>query len=439
MLEKISKYIETKNLYQPEEKLLVAVSGGIDSVVLLDLLVKLSLPCAIAHCNFQLRGEESDQDEKFVLSLGKKYDLKTHNIKFHTRDHAENEKISTQMAARELRYKWFEDIAEEYAYSNIAIAHNSDDNIETFHLNLSRGTGLAGIIGMDPKSGKIIRPILWASRKDIVEYCQANNLHYREDSSNSKINYKRNFLRHKIIPKFDTINPSYSETMVQNMEFFRQSAVMLDEYFELLAKDLLIKSGGEIKININKLKNLPEPSWFLFKLLNPFGFNSSQINSISLSLESEPGKKFYHLNNTVLKDRDFLILSFSRNAAKGEYLLEKTSGKINQPINLEWNTHSFENYHIKKSPQIANLDASKISYPLTIRKWQDGDSFKPFGMQGIKKLSDFFIDQKLSFFEKENIWLLLSDNKIVWVIGHRIDDRFRVRPGTEQILEIEMR
>jgi tRNA(Ile)-lysidine synthase len=340
------------------------------------------------------------------------------------------------MAARDLRYNWFSEIADEFAYSCIAIAHNSDDNIETFHLNLSRGTGISGITGMDSKSGKIVRPILWASRKTIVEYCNTNKLSFREDSSNLKTKYKRNFLRHEIIPKFNTINPSYSETILQNMEFFKQSSVMLDDYFELLSKDLVVKSGDDFKISIKKLRALAEPAWFLFKFLSPYEFNSRQINDISHSLESESGKRFHNLKNILIKDRDYLVLSTSRTVDKTEYSLGNSSGTIESPLKLKWDTISFENYQIKKNPLVANLDASKITFPLTIRKWKDGDSFHPFGMQGVKKLSDFFIDQKLSVLDKENVWLLLSGNEIVWVIGHRIDNLFRVHPETKQILQI---
>ncbi len=434
MLQKLKKYIQSQELCSHHDKLLVAVSGGIDSVVLLNLLQKASYSCAIAHCNFQLRGKESDFDEKFVEGLGDKYGIKTHTIRFDTIAYSKNKGISTQMAARDLRYNWFSEIIESFGYTCVAIGHNADDSIETFHLNLARGTGLSGITGIPPKSNKLIRPLLWASRKDISQYCELENISYREDSSNSEISYKRNYLRHEILPRFNRLNPSYSETLLNNFEYFRQSSVMLDHYYKSIEKELTLIKDSETRISIKGLKKLPEPSWFLFKFLSTYGFNTSQIHVISESFDSESGRMFSSGNYILVKDRDHLLLSSISEDDTNEYLLISPEGKLDHPLKLEWDRIDNEQFTISKDPNTASLDALKITFPLVIRKWQKGDNFQPFGMTGFKKLSDYFVDNKLSVLEKERIWLLTSDNRIVWVIGHRIDERYRVSPETKRIL-----
>lgn len=438
MLSILKKYIETQELCGPDDKLLVAVSGGIDSIVLLHLLQKGSYSCAIAHCNFQLRAQESDEDEVFVKSIGEKYGLKTHVIRFDTGNYALENGISTQMAARELRYNWFAELFKINGYDKIVIAHNADDSIETFHLNLARGTGLSGITGISAKSGNFIRPLLWAARKEITNYCEIEKLTFREDSSNQKTDYKRNYLRHEILPKFKRLNPSYSETMLNNIEFFKQSSIMLDHYYQDLIIQLVEKSGKEVRLNILKLNELAEPSWFLFKFLSPFGFNSTQTRDINISLNSQSGKQFTSASHLLVRDRDQLILCELSNSDIESYTILGPNGKIFSPIDLEWEVFNSNNYRIIDDPSIASIDASKLKFPLLIRKWEKGDSFYPLGMNGLKKLSDYFIDNKISIIEKEKIWILLSDNKIVWIIGNRIDNRFKISSKTQQILRIKL-
>jgi len=385
-----------------------------------------------------LRGEESDRDEAFVRLLADRYKIDIHCKKFQTKDFADEHSISTQMAARDLRYEWFHELAENLSFDHIAIAHNSDDNIETFHLNLSRGTGISGIRGMEPKSGRIIRPILWASRQTISEYCSSNNLEYREDSSNQKTDYKRNYLRWEILPKFKKLNPSYSDTILKNIDFFRQSSNMLDEYFELLKEKIIHQDQDNIRINIAELLKIKEPSWFLFEFLSGYGYNSSQVGDIVLSVQAESGKRFESDNYILIKDREDFILSGKHIVDNGEYFLENKSGEIETPIKLKWHTFENNEFQIIKDSSIAHLDASKLLMPLKLRKWLPADSFKPLGMDTRKKLSDFFTDQKLSILEKEKVWLLLSDDEIVWVVGLRIDDRYKILPETKEILTISL-
>ena len=438
MLQGLKKYIQSQGLCSPDDKLLVAVSGGIDSVILLDLLHKSSYSCAIAHCNFQLRGQESDLDEKFVENLGEKYGIITHTIRFDTNAYSQKNCISTQMAARELRYNWFFEITESFGYDFIAIAHNADDNIETFHLNLARGTGLSGITGISPKADKLIRPLLWAFRSDISQYCETENLSYREDSSNLKTNYKRNFLRHKILPEFLIINPSYPATILKNQEIFRQSSITLDFFYNTLLNDLVSESGTCINISIPKLLEIPEPSWFLFRYLSPFGFNTTQVHDINLSLIADSGKRFTSESHLLIKDREHLVLCELSEADSNRYYLDELEAKILSPVRLDWEILKTDNYAIRDNPIIAAIDADKIEFPLLLRRWHEGDYFYPLGMNKLKKLSDFFIDNKLSIIEKQQLWLITSGVQIVWIVGLRIDDRFKITSKTKNILEIRL-
>lgn len=436
MLSDLKLYIEKHDLCKPDDKLLVAVSGGIDSVVLLDLLCRASYTCAIAHCNFNLRGEESDRDEEFVKELGKKYDIIAHTVSFDTKGYARKKGISTQMAARRLRYEWFDEIAENHGYNCIAIAHNADDNIETFHLNLARGTGLSGIKGISPKSGKVIRPLLWAFRDNIVDYCRSHGLEYREDSSNIETGYKRNYLRHEILPRFSRLNPSYKETLLRSQEYLNQSSNILDFFYQILVNEIVSYENDQILINIPKLLELPEPSWFIFRYLSGFGFNSSQISDIALSLKADSGKKFQAGDHLLVKDRDSLIISKMPEDYNQKYYLEEYEKSIERPVGLSWESIPANDYRITDNNNIAALDADKIEFPLILRTWQEGDYFYPLGMENPKKLSDFFIDLKIPLPEKKRKWIITTGNRIIWVVGHRIDNRFKITPDTKTILKI---
>lgn len=438
MFERFIKYIESHDLCEPGDKILVALSGGIDSVVMLDLLARAGFRCKIAHCNFQLRGEESDLDEEFVISLGRNYGIETFVKKFDTSAYAKKMGISTQMAARDLRYEWFNELHKTTGSKAVAIAHNADDNVETFHINLVRGTGLAGLTGMNPKSGIFIRPLLWAGRKEINDYRILSSLSYREDSSNAKTHYKRNFLRHRIIPELNKLNPSYSETILQSMEFFRQSERVLSHYYDSIIPGLITHSGKNVEISLAKLKNLPEPSWFLFRYLSDYGFNSAQVKDIANSIEADPGKQFACGGYLLVKDRDYFILKELQDNVSKEYYIDSGTGQLTQPVELSWVILDSGNFNIDPDLKTASLDASKIRFPLKLRKWRKGDSFQPYGMRHKKKLSDFFIDNKISIIEKDEAWLLISGDDIVWLVGYRIDDRYKVTTETKKVFRIEL-
>jgi len=393
---------------------------------------------AIAHCNFQLRGDESYGDELFVKNLAEEFDIPLFSTRFETKQIAESEGISIQMAARDLRYEWFEEIRDRYSYDYIGIAHNSDDVIETFFINLSRGSGIKGFTGIKPKTGNIIRPLLFASREKIVDFIHTNSYTYREDSSNSTTKYSRNLIRHEIIPMFEKINPRFKETMLENISRLRETECIFKGQVDIHTKNITHISNKKLFIDIEKLNHIELPKAFLYEILSPYGFSATQINDIFNSLNGVPGKQFFTLTHRLLKDRKELILEEMRAINKNSYLIESKNSEIDKPIQLKIKkSEKDEQFNLIRNKNIASFDLDLIEFPLVLRKWQNGDYFMPLGMQNLKKVSDFFIDNKFSLLDKENTWILESGNKIMWIIGHRIDDRFKITGNTKNILQIE--
>jgi len=432
------RFIQDNDLCAKTNRILIGVSGGIDSVCMFHLFRLSGYAIAIAHCNFQLRGEESDGDELFVKNLAEQYDIPLFSTRFETKQIAESEGISIQMAARDLRYEWFEEIRDRYHYDYIAIAHNSDDVIETFFINLSRGSGIKGFTGIKPKTGNIIRPLLFASREKIENFTLANSYNYREDSSNSTTKYSRNLIRHEIIPMFEKVNPRFKETMLENISRLRETETIFKQQVDIQIKDTTHTSGKKLFINIEKLKHIEQSKTYLYEILSPFGFSSTQVNDIYCSLNSAPGKQFFTLTHRLVKDRTELIVEEIRAINKNNYLIESKNTEIEKPIHLKiTKTEKDESFHLIRNKNIAYFDLDNIQYPLIIRKWQNGDYFMPLGMKNLKKLSDFFIDNKFSLIDKENTWILESGNKIIWIIGHRIDERFKITEHTKSVLQIE--
>lgn len=430
-----------KNLCKifPRDKILLTVSGGIDSIVMLDLFSKCSNKIAIAHCNFNLRNEESDADEKFVQKLGEKYSLPVYLKKFDTLNYADDNKLSIQMAARDLRYQWFEELRIETGFNFIATAHTMDDQVETFFINLSRGTGIKGLTGIKASTGNIIRPLLWAERAEILEYATQNQLNWREDSSNSSSKYLRNKIRHEIIPLFKDINPGFSDTMKMNIQRLKEVEKVFDGEAENKKKKLLIKDGKMWKISIKDLLEEKNARIWLYEILQGFGFVSATIDDLFQSLiKSESGKLFFSEKYRIVKDREYLILDTLEVETMHRYYIEEGQENISEPIRLHLKQIPNVEFEMKKSNLIAQLDYDRLIFPLIIRKWNIGDYFMPLGMNNLKKLSDFFIDQKLSIPEKEKTWLLTSGKHIVWVIGMRIDERYKVKEGTEMVLSLEL-
>ncbi len=439
MLEQFQNFIKKEKLFNAEDKILLAVSGGMDSVLMCELFHKAGFKFAIAHCNFQLRGEESNQDETFVSDLSKKYNVPFFVTSFQTNDYAKKRGISIQMAARELRFNWFQELIESENYDYVATAHHLDDQIETFFVNLSRGTGIAGLHGILPKHGNIIHPLLFVFRKDIEEYISENKIDYREDSSNKSTKYKRNKLRHDILPLFEELNPNFSEIITKNINQLRESEIIFRKEINRFKRKAVHSKSGKTFVNIKILKNYNQTSTYLYEFLTQYNFSYTTVGDIVRSLDEISGKQFFSETHRLLKDRECLIIApLSDNKFGDDYFIEKGKLEISEPINLSFHSIEYsDDYKIPKQSSIAALDSSKLEFPLVLRKWKQGDYFYPLGMNKKKKLSNFFIDEKFSIIDTENIWLVCSGEKIAWIVGHRIDNRFRINKNTKDIFQIE--
>ncbi len=432
-IRKVEQYILAHNLLQGGEKVIVGVSGGADSVALLDILHSFRIECVVAHCNFHLRGEESNRDAFFVEELCKKYNLKYERIDFDTEAHAEINGISIEMAARELRYNWFEQIRLIHLADKIAVAHHRDDSVETILLNLIRGTGIKGLTGIPPMNGHIIRPLLSVSREEIIEYLKDRKLPYVDDSTNNEDLYTRNKIRLNIIPLIETINPSAKECILRTAENLSQVNNIYQLYIE--------KIKGEIfkdnRIDINLLIRYAEPEAILFEILSPYGFNPATIKQIFESIISQPGKIFYADSYSLLRDRTHFILKKRENLTIDSFTIQQEDAIITYPIHLKIETIPLSNdFIIENDRNTLYVDISKISYPLILRRWEKGDWFIPFGMNGKKKVSDYFSDNKFSLYDKQSSWLLCSGKDILWIVGQRTDNRFKITDDTKEILKI---
>ena len=441
MLKPFKLYIAKHKLFSRKDKILLAVSGGIDSIVMCDLFHQAKLNFGIAHCNFNLRGDESEGDELFVKELAEKYEVPFHFIKFNTDTFAQEEGVSIQMAARQLRYDWFETLLKEHSYHSIATAHHKNDQTETFFINLLRGTGIAGLHGILPKQNNIVRPLLFALREEIHAYADANNLNHREDSSNASNKYQRNLLRNQILPLFKEMKPDFDAIMSENIERISQAEIVFNEMIEQKRKIAVSETEEGTIISIAALKELNAVGTYLFHFLLPFNFNSDIISDIVKSLYDIPGKQFFSPTHRLIRDREYLFINKIKDAGTDYpliYINEKTA-QICDPLNIYFEKNSDTKFlKISTDKNVACLDYDLLKFPLTIRKWTLGDYFYPFGMENKKKLSDFFINQKLSLYQKENTWLLCSGNDIVWIIGMRIDNRFRISTQTKTIYKIEL-
>ena len=421
IIDKVKKYIQEEDLIASSHPvILVGLSGGADSVALLRILMELGYQCIAAHCNFWLRDRESLRDEEFVTQLCKKLEVALYKIEFDTHSYAKEKAISIEMAARELRYNWFYELKKETQASSIAVAHHVDDNIETLLLNLIRGTGIKGLTGIPPKNQDIIRPLLCISRDEITDYLNTLQQDYVTDSTNLEAEYTRNKIRLNILPLFEEINPSVKNTLNETISRLRET--------EKIYRDSINKGIQRVyidgKIAIDKIRQERSPSTLLYEILYPLGFTPQQIESIHQSLYKQSGKQFFSEKWKVLKDRNFLILE------EKEKVLSRPELEFHQlPLKSD--------YIIPKDKNTACLDADKLKPPLTVRKWQVGDTFIPFGMKGRKKISDYLTDRKFSLYEKDNIWVLCSGNQIAWVINERIDQRFSIDNTTKNIVVIQ--
>jgi len=436
MITKFTAYIKKQKLFKPADKLLVAVSGGADSITLCHLLKEANYTFSVAHCNFSLRDEESDGDENFVKDYCKKNKIPFFNKAFNTLEYAQKKGISIQMAARELRYNWFNELIEKHNFDYLLTAHHANDNIETFFINLLRGSGINGLKAIVPKKDKIVRPLLFATRVEIESYIAKSKILFREDSSNKEEKYLRNQLRLQIIPAFKKLNPSFEKTISNEIEILQETNLILQKEVEKQRKKLLIKESATFKIDIKKLKKVTASKLILFELISEFNFNSSQVNDVYEALQGQPGKVFTSTTHTLIKDRDFLFVKKRDGKSIEEFLIKETDSEITNPIKL---TISFIDGNIdtisKKdfSANKAFIDADKLNFPLLVNHWQIGDKFKPLGMIGFKKVSDFFTSEKATHFDKQTQYIIRCQADIVWLVGKRTDDRFKVTKSTKKI------
>lgn len=417
-----------------DKKLLIAISGGLDSVVLYHLLTTLQFDISLAHCNFNLRGKESDLDEEFVNNLPQKTSNQIFIKSFDTIKHSKENKLSTQITARDLRYAWFQELAEEHNFDFILTAHHADDNLETFLINLTRGTGLEGFTGIPKINGNIVRLLLPFSREEILKYAHEHKIEWREDASNASTKYTRNKIRHQVIPVLKEINPSLLSSFEKTMENLQESQQILEDRIDEVSLNIIETKGAITKINIEKIQQLSNPKAYLYQLLKNHSF--TEWNDVYNLLSAQSGKQVFSKTHRLLKDRDFLMLTKKEvsSSIKESFEIAKNQSEITQPIHL-----TFEEIQEKstENKQTIYVDKDLLKYPLLVRKWQNGEYLYPTKMQGKKKLSKFFKDDKFSLLEKENTWLLCNaHNEIIWVINHRQDRRFSTKPSTQSTLKI---
>jgi tRNA(Ile)-lysidine synthase len=424
----------------PEVTVLLAVSGGSDSMCLAELFLQSAKPFAIAHCNFQLRGEASDLDEKLVRDWALAHQIPFHSVRFDTTQKMEEWKKGVQETARILRYEWFEAIRQEHKYTCIATAHNANDNAETLLINLFKGTGIAGLHGILPKQETIIRPLLFAEKKDILDYVTANKAPYREDASNAKDDYLRNAVRHKLVPAAEELFAGVVKNLNNSIERFADAELLYNKAVEQERKKLMEKRGNDFYIPIRKLVKRPALQTICYELFKPFGYSSAQIPQITNLLESESGHFISSATHKVIRNRDFLIVT--QVTEQHADFVQITA----LPCKLQTAHHSY-NFKEADKPAvigsdngIALIDIAKLTFPLVLRKWKQGDYFYPLGMgMKKKKLSKYFIDQKIPIHEKERVWVLESDKRIVWIAGMRLDERFKVTDKTTKVLKVEIK
>ena len=466
MLEEFQAYINRYHLIAEGEKVILALSGGIDSMVLADLLLKTKVEFVAAHCNFHLRGEESDGDEKFVRDYAERNGIQCFVKHYETEKYAAEQGISIEMAARDLRYAWFEQLRQQLGYDKIAVAHHADDQVETFFINLLRGAGLNGLKGMKPQNGVIIRPLLWASREQIRKYAVENHIVWREDRTNVESVYLRNRIRNQLLPVFDELQPKARQGLYKSLEHLAAE----NELYRMLLKEKLaqiVERDGDVqrlpysafldcfvprKSKIRRSQcakrlseaKVPEPVegptysfQLLFEWLRNYGFNTDQCHFIYDAIGTGVGNQYCSATHRLVIGRDELQLFEIKEDTNEKIQIEEGEKEILSPMHLQFSKlERTPGFVIDKSPEVAQLDFDKLKFPLTLHHWRHGDRFHPLGMKGSKLLSDFFVDQKFTEWQKQNVWLLVSaENDIIWVVGHRIDDRFKIRIETKTVFE----
>ncbi len=435
LLEKFIAYIKSESLFQQNDHILIAVSGGADSTVLCELMHKANFTFTIAHCNFKLRVVESDRDELFVKNLSEKYKVAFFVKHFETQKIAADTKKSIEETARDLRYTWFKELIIEHNLKNIATAHHADDNIETVLMNFFRGTGIKGLRGILPKQTNIIRPILFAKRNEIESYAAENSLEFVTDSSNATNDYTRNYFRNELIPAIVKVYPEAKQNILHNIDRFRDIALLYEEKIKEVKSKIIEKRGEEIHIPVLKLAKTKSLQTIIYEIISAYNFTTQQIGEVEKLLISESGKFILSPTHRMLKNRNWLIISpLQVNDISSLHVIESANSEINFSAGKLKITSIEKPESLLTDTNTCYINTKELEYPLILRRWKTGDYFYPLGMQKKKKLSRFFIDQKLSLMQKENVWVLETNKKIVWVVGLRMDDRFKVSDTSGQYI-----
>jgi tRNA(Ile)-lysidine synthase len=452
---RFTENINNHHLFQKNDLLIIAVSGGVDSIVLCHLCHTVGLTFAMAHCNFKLRGEESDRDEQFVKNAANNYQVKLVVKTFDTEVYAKEHKVSIQVAARELRYTWFKELIEDandahglwpiekqiHSTKYLLTAHHADDNIETVLLNFMKGSGLNGLTGIPQKKDHLVRPLLFATKDELLEYAGEHNLDYVEDSSNASEKYTRNFIRHTIIPTAEKIVPAIKQNMYSSIKRFNEVDIVFNSAVEQIKKKLITRTGNELHLPVLKLLEQPGYPTILFEIIKDYDFTPHQLADVVQLLQSETGKQVRSSTHVIFKNRSWLIIAPSKSELAENILINDSSDEVT----FNGGSFTLTLQHVQTKPDpviqnnfIAHLDVKKISFPLILRKWQTGDYFYPLGMMKKKKINRFLIDQKLSITQKEKVYVIEMNKKIIWVVGYRIDDRFKLTSSTQAVLKLSV-
>jgi len=442
LLQQFNQYIRQHSLFQKNDRLLLAVSGGVDSMVLCELCYLSGFDFEIAHCNFQLRGEDSEADESLVIETAKKYKVKIHVTKFDTVSFADENKTNIQIAARQLRYDWFNAIALEHGISHILTAHHADDNAETIAMNFFKGTGINGLTGMQPQKsgigGKITRPLLFATKQTIKDFAVEKNIVWREDVSNASDKYTRNFFRNQLLPEIEKVIPNAAINLIENINKFADVAVLFDLSIEKLKTGLINIKGDEIHIPVLKLLKTPAYKTVLYEILKQYGFLSSQMKDALQLTDAGSGKYIISSTHRLIRNRNWLIICPLENKDSSLIVIQENESMVSFGTDILHIDSVDASMDMFSDKSVGYADADKLTFPLILRKWKQGDYFYPLGMVKKKKLSRFFIDQKLSIAEKEKISVIESDKKIIWVAGLRIDDRVKITKATKKIIRFRL-
>lgn len=440
MVNEFLKFIQKENLFQSSDRILLAVSGGADSMMMAHLFISTGFQVGIAHCNFSLRGDESDKEEQFVSEYCDRHNIAFWSKRFNTSEVALQEGISIEMAARDLRYEWFHELMKEHHFNYLATAHHQDDVIETFMINLSRGSGIKGLSGIQPKSGKIIRPMLFTNHTEIIETCTQMGIDYCTDSSNLETIYKRNLIRHQVLPLLEQINPAFRKNALKTIANLHETGQLFQQRISEIKDDIYSEDHQGAMIHIEKLLSYSPLRTILFELIRPFGFQADQTDDIIESLNKESGRKFFSEAYRLIKDREYLLISPVKAAQDKVFYIEANCQKIDFPIHLKIEKlERTPGFRFSTQPHIVDLDMDRLTFPLILRHWHEGEYFQPLGMKGIKKVSDFFIDEKYSIPEKENAWILASGDQLAWIVGKRLDERFKITQQTKRVIRISLK